>query len=148
MSNCCSNKPESNTQPCPQCGVLAKNIKNQTIYHHVKFPDVLEANAESYCYCANDECSIAYFSQQGKIFNQNQLREYEQLTKKLCYCFDINTEQYIDALKQKTAEPIKNFVIEKTKAGDCACVARNPSGQCCLAAFKQLEKEFVDNQNQ
>ncbi|MCF6204409.1 MAG: hypothetical protein L3J59_12215, partial [Methylococcaceae bacterium] len=60
---------------------------------------------------------------------------------KLCYCFDVNVAEYIQALKNNTASEIKNFVIQKTKSGECACEIRNPSGQCCLANFKQLEKK-------
>ena len=32
--------------------------------------------------------------------------------------------------------------MQRTKAGECACEIRNPSGQCCLANFKHLEYEW------
>jgi hypothetical protein len=59
----------------------------------------------------------------------------------LCYCFDITAIKYVSALKAQCAEPIKNFVIQRTKTGECACEIKNPSGQCCLAHFKRLEIE-------
>jgi hypothetical protein len=112
----------------------------KTIFHQVRFPNVLDIETDSYYYCSDKTCSVGYFSQQGKIIAKNQLRAFTDLKNdKLCYCFDINLEQYVNSLKDGTAVTIKNFVIQKTKAGDCAYETRNPSGQCCLASFKQLE---------
>jgi len=113
----------------------------KTIFHQVKFPDILDIEANSYFFCTDKNCSIGYFSEDGKIILKQQLHTYAELKRnKLCYCFDINREQYRQALKDKTAIKIKEFVIQKTKAGDCACEIRNTSGQCCLVNFKQLEK--------
>ena len=143
MSDCCSGGSPSSVYECPQCGISCKNISMKTIFHQVKFPDVLDIETDSYYFCADKTCSVGYFSHEGKIISKQQLRAFAEHEKhKLCYCFDINTEQYIDALKDETAVTIKKFVIQKTKSADCACEIRNPSGQCCLANFKQLEKDF------
>ena len=141
MSNCCSGGSISSVLVCPQCGISCKNISMKTIFHQVRFPEILDIETDSYYYCADKTCSVGYFSQEEKVISKNQLRAFTELkNNKLCYCFDINTEQYLDSLKDGAAETIKNFVIQKTKVGDCACEIRNPSGQCCLANFKQLEK--------
>lgn len=141
MSCCCSNNSSPAALECPLCGMWCKKISMKTIFHQVKFPDILDIDNDSYFYCSDMGCSVAYFSQEGKTISKNQLRVFTELeNNKLCYCFDINTEQYLNSLKNGTAETIKNFVIQKTKAGECACEIRNPSGQCCLANFKQLEK--------
>ncbi len=141
MSSCCSSGSSPFVQACPQCGVSRKNTSMKTIFHQVKFPDILDIEADSYYFCADKTCSVGYFSQEGKIISKQQLRAFTELkNNKLCYCFDINAEQYINALKDESAVTIKKFVIQKTKSGDCACEVRNPSGQCCLANFKQLEK--------
>jgi hypothetical protein len=112
----------------------------KTIFHQVKFPYILDIETASYFYCADRTCSAGYFSQEGSIIPKKQLKAFTEQT--LCYCFDISTEQYLNALKNETAATIKQFVMHKTKSGDCACEIRNPSGQCCLANFKQLEKDF------
>lgn len=143
MSCCCSTDSSPTALECPQCGISCKNISMKTIFHQVKFPDILNIDNDNYFYCADKTCSIGYFSHDGKTISKNQLRAFtEPQNDKLCYCFDINTEHYVNSLKNETADRIKNFVIQKTKAGECACEIRNPSGQCCLANFKQLEKEF------
>jgi len=40
-----------------------------------------------------------------------------------------------------TAKAMKAFVVQQTKEGLCACEARNTSGRCCLADFRQMEKD-------
>ncbi len=143
MSSCCSSNSPSSVQACPQCDISSKNISMKTIFHHVKFPDILDVKTGSYYYCGGDKaCSVGYFSLEGNVISKQQLRAFiKPENNKLCYCFDINTELYINALKDETAAEIKKFVIQKTKLGDCACEIRNPSGQCCLANFKLLEKD-------
>ncbi|NOQ16624.1 MAG: hypothetical protein GQ581_06155 [Methyloprofundus sp.] len=144
MSSCCSGSTTSSALACPQCGISSKNTSMKTIFHQVKFPDVLALETDRYYYCTGESCSVGYFSQDGKSIAKNQLRAFTELNNnKLCYCFDISTEQYTSALEEGNAAPIKDFVTQKTKVGDCACAIRNPSGQCCLANFKQLEKVFA-----
>ena len=142
MSSCCSGGSSSSAQTCPQCGISGKSISMKTVFHQVKFPEVLSIETGSFFHCAEKSCSIAYFSQEGVVIFKRELRAFDELSNKLCYCFDVNAEQYIQALKDNIATEIKNFVIQKTKSGDCGCEIRNPSGQCCLASFKQLEKNL------
>jgi len=59
----------------------------------------------------------------------------------LCHCFDIAESTYRNALADGTAEATKAFVVQQTKDGLCACESRNPSGRCCLASFRPMEKE-------
>jgi len=142
MSCCCSEGSSDSVVICPQCGISSKNISMKTIFHQVKFPDVLDIETDNYYYCADQSCSVGYFTQQEKIIAKQQLKVFIGQNSRLCYCFDISTEHYVNSLKAGTAEKIKNFVIQKTKLGDCACEIRNPSGQCCLANFKPLDKAF------
>ena len=84
----------------------------KTIFHQVKFPDILDIDTDSYYYCADKTCSVGYFSQGGITISKNQLRAFTELKHdKLCYCFDITTEQYVNSLKDETTDTIKNFVI-------------------------------------
>jgi len=85
---------------------------------------------------------VGYFSTEGSIIPKQQLRTAGDIQEdRLCYCFDISEARYRLALQTHKAEPIKQFVIAQTRSGTCACDIKNPSGQCCLARFKQLEKE-------
>lgn len=139
MSSCCSSHSTSE-QVCPACGVSCQSVNMKTLFHQVKYPEVLNIKAGHYYYCVNNDCSVGYLSQEEVVFVKKQLRAFSELkNQKLCYCFDIDVEEYVNSSKDR-ALAIKKFVIQKTKAGDCACAIRNPSGQCCLANFKQLDK--------
>lgn len=140
MSSCCSNHATKIiTGICPQCGESCKSVEHKTLYHQVKFPENQTILEDKYYFCAVKNCTVGYFSSTEHIIPKQSLRTYQEIEEdKLCYCFDINTKQYLSALKANNAEKIKNFVIQKTKSGDCACDVKNPSGQCCLAKFKPL----------
>lgn len=142
MSDCCASNPKKiNTQTCPQCNTACKHVAMLTLYHQVKFPENLNIISDDYYFCSAKDCATAYFSMTGNRISKQQLTSHQAiLSDKLCYCFDIATADYLTALNTKQAEAIKNFVIERTKSGECACELKNPSGQCCLAKFKLLEK--------
>ncbi|WAR45968.1 putative iron-sulfur cluster-binding metallochaperone [Methylomonas rapida] len=139
---CCPTQPSTKTQQiCPECGSTCKSVGMPTLYHQVRFPENQALIVESYYFCPGKTCSVGYFSSMGHSIPKDWLRSYQDLQNDaLCYCFDIDAEQYLSALNAHRAEPIKNFVMQRTKAKECACEIRNPSGQCCLANFKALEK--------
>ena len=138
MSDCCaSNPPKAAIQACPQCGTACKHVELLTLYNQVKFPENQVIISGSYYFCPSKSCATAYFSIAGINIPKQQLTTYKAIQNdKLCFCFDINASDYLTALSTGNAEAIKNFVILRTKSGECACETRNPSGQCCLAKFK------------
>jgi hypothetical protein len=141
MSSCCSSSTKSSAQACPQCAVEGRSIPFSSVLHQVKFPDVMSVAKDDYFFCSDESCSVGYFSQSGATIPKLQLRAFEDPSHtRLCYCYDISKAQYSQALKDNTAQQITDFVKQQTKAGACACEIRNPSGQCCLANFKRLEK--------
>ncbi len=138
MSDCCaSNLPKATTQACPQCGAACKHVEMRTLYHQVRFPENQGIISSTYYFCPAKDCPTAYFSITGNSIPKQQLTTYQAIKNdKLCFCFDINASDYLTALSTNNAEAIKNFVIQRTKSGECACEIRNPSGQCCLSKFK------------
>lgn len=144
MSNCCSHSSSQLLiKDCPKCDQSSKSVEMRTLFHQLKFPKNIEIISDNYYFCTNKACSVGYFSQPDKIIPLQHLRSFEDIkTDQLCYCFDINKTTYLTALSDQSAESLKNFIIQKTKSGDCACEIKNPSGQCCLAKFKQLEKSL------
>lgn len=142
MSDCCPNTSAKTKQICPECGSACNSVSMSTLYHQVRFLENQALITDSYYFCPAKTCSVGYFSNTGSTVPKQHLRTYQEIQNdKLCYCFDIDANQYLSALKAHCVEPIKDFVIQRTKAGDCACETRNPSGQCCLANFKRLENE-------
>ena len=108
--------------------------------HQVQFPDNQSIPEGDYAFCANRDCAGGYFSISDMIPKASlRVFRYDQEAM-LCYCFDISEPTYRAALGDGTAETMKAFVVQQTKEGVCACESRNPSGRCCLASFKQMEK--------
>ena len=140
--SCCSKRSAKAEQICPGCGSACMGVAMLTLYHQVRFPENQRLAYDSYYFCPSKQCPIAYFSVAGKIVPKHQLRTFQEIqNEKLCYCFDIYTNQYLFAITANHGESAKNFVIQRTKSGECACEIRNPSGQCCLVNFKRLENK-------
>jgi len=142
MPDCCS-KSEStpSSQDCPRCGASGKRVGIKTLHHQIKFPENQAIRPGDYYFCPAEACIVAYFSTAGGIIPKQQLRTAQDIREgMLCYCFDISEAQYRSALQAGTAASVKHFVIEQTRSGSCACEIKNPSGQCCLAKFKQFEE--------
>ncbi|MDQ6997436.1 MAG: hypothetical protein Q9M17_01850 [Mariprofundus sp.] len=126
---------------CPKCGKKCFPISRQTILHQVQFPNNQTLEAGGYAFCANPDCTNAYFSTSVRI-STSQLRAFQPGQKAmLCHCFDISESDYRAALSDGTGADMKAFVVQQTKEGLCACESRNPSGRCCLANFSKMEKE-------
>jgi len=145
MGDCCSGNTCSSSKSCPKCHKQAKSVALQTIFHQLKFPDVLNVEEGEYYFCSDDNCLIAYFTAADKLIYKQQLSVFaKENSRKLCYCFNIDKAFYVDAVVNNKAETIKQFVIQKTKAGLCACAIKNPSGRCCLADFKKLTDDVLE----
>ncbi len=106
----------------------------------VRFPDNQSIVEGGYAFCTNRDCATAYFAISDMI-PKASLRAFRfDQEAMLCHCFDISESVYRAALTDGTAEAMKAFVVQQTKDGLCACESRNPSGRCCLADFRQIEK--------
>ncbi len=144
MSNCCSANPSTiTTQPCAQCGAICRSVEMRTVYLQLRFPENQAVTPDHYFFCPAKTCSIGYFSTAGNIIPSLHLKSHHDIQQdRLCYCFDIDATDYVDALRANRAEAIKDFVIQRTKSGECACEITNPSGLCCLAKFKLLNQQY------
>lgn len=138
MSDCCSQSCTKETIPrkrvCPANQKQYTRVSVKTILHHIQQPWKYYFKEQGYYYCADDNCDVVYFGEDGQTIHKHELRTQESEMQKfnevmLCYCFGVSMR---DA---KSNPAIKAFVIQHTKLGNCACEARNPSGSCCLKDF-------------
>ncbi|MDQ6988677.1 MAG: hypothetical protein Q9M19_02250 [Mariprofundaceae bacterium] len=142
MSCCSANISKKVRSHCPKCDEPCLNMSSHTLLHQVQFPDNQKITQDDYAFCPNHLCHVGYFSPSHMIPKQ-KLRAFKESQKAmLCYCFDISEHLYQSALESGTFKPIKEFVIQQTKLASCACETRNPSGRCCLAHFKDMEKSY------
>lgn len=138
MSDChattgCAGSPQR-THPCPVNGRVCKEVATATVLHHLARPWEWDDRGRSYFFCDDPDCAVVYFSDDGQVIGKSSLRtEIGQKSHSpealVCYCFGVSQA---DA-QQNPA--VRDFVIEQTRLGRCACESRNPSGRCCLKDF-------------
>lgn len=154
MSTCCANDFSASTSSkkhfCPHCTNTANppraglKIPVTTVLHHLarpwqKEPEFAEVIEQDYYFCSERTCPVVYFAEDNSLILQEALRtavgqkggtdDAAFLTGTLCYCFDVTYGQ------ARQDDDIKKFVVAKTKARQCACEVRNPTGRCCLKDF-------------
>ena len=119
---------------CPTCGKACASVPAQTIKHHLKKPWFWHDGGADYYFCASQDCDTVYFAlDKRETITQDTLRTQVGIKSKtedamVCYCFDVCRKDTADT-------SIKAYVVAQTKAGQCACKIRNPSGRCCLKDF-------------
>lgn len=134
MSECnnhCDTPGVKGRHRCPRNQVEYRQVSSVTILHHLKQPWLHKLSAKKYYYCDDPDCPVVYFGNDDSTIEQNQLRTLVKGTSSdslICYCFGITRAESYD-------RNIRNFVIDQTRTGACACQTRNPSGRCCLADF-------------
>ena len=138
--SCCStsSSDQINSSPrklnCPVNGKAYLSVSPTTISHHLKKSWNWKATQQGYYFCSDTECEVVYFAEDGSVINTSELRTSVGVKEMkpdslLCYCYGVTLN---DA---KSDANIKAFVVQKTKADECACNSRNPSGRCCLKDF-------------
>ena len=134
-SHCCSSQHNLKTAACPVNGKAYREVGRQTVLHHTRKPWARNLPEQRYFFCTDTRCEVVYFGEDKSLVLRDELRElvgqkstHSQRT--ICYCFDIKLSDI-----QHNPQPLKQFVIEQTKHGQCDCRIRNPSGKCCLKDF-------------
>ena len=98
--------------------------------HHLKQSWQWDDESKVHYFCAKQGCTTVYFNADGKQIKQGELRltvgiKSDNENALICYCFDVS--------RKDAGNPnIKAYVTAQTKANQCACSVRNPSGRCCL----------------
>lgn len=138
MSHCCSSSGCDTSYPskriCPACGNECLEVSSRTIAHHIRFSWRWTPSSRYHYFCDNPDCDTAYFGDDGSLVAKTMLRVRSAVKENggdavLCHCFGVSRADF-------EREPsIREFVVEQTKAGNCSCETRNPSGRCCLKDF-------------
>ncbi len=137
MSHCCTASdpdcPPSKKHRCPDNGKAYVEVSVRTITHHIKNPWEWKPDAQRYFFCDDPDCDVVYFGEDDSTIRKTELRtrvgvKETSADAPLCYCYGINKS---DA----TMPGVRDYVVGQTRAGNCACETRNPSGRCCLKDF-------------
>ena len=138
MNTCCSTRHNDypDKHVCPVNGRVYEAVNHRTVLHHAKAPWARQVPAQGYYFCTDPDCEVVYFGEDDCLLTRNDLRaavgqKSRAPDRPVCYCFDIRAN---DALAEN-AVIARQFVIDHTRDGSCACAIRNPSGRCCLKEF-------------
>lgn len=143
MSTCCSSSGCDSAHPnrgrCPINGLSYSEVSVRTITHHIKASWAWEPSAEHYYFCDDPNCDVAYFGNDNSVVLKSQLRTRIGVKERaehdlLCYCFGVTRADF------ERDPATREFVMGKTKIGECSCETSNPSGRCCLKDFPKLSK--------
>ena len=144
MSSCCDTQlaaKHDKKMLCPECDEKQNLTSYQTLLHQLRQPYAQELNENSaYYFCRNQNCNIVYFDTAGHVFTQDDVRwvvgqKMSSSSRQICYCFDVTYDEVVKEFEHKGSSKTKEFVMSQTKAKNCACEIRNPSGKCCLVDF-------------
>ncbi len=136
MSDCCASTPPATRKParrkCPVNGKEYPLVSRKTVLQHIKSPWTWQP--QDMFFCDDPDCNVVYFGKDDSVISINDMRSPVGIKDKseqamICYCFGITRN---DALRQPET---KDFVVTQTRAKQCACEVRNPSGKCCLKDF-------------
>jgi len=138
MSTCCATSSDENTDSrrhrCPLNGIAYPEVALSTLLQHVRRPWEMDLKQQRYYFCDDPDCDVVYFGEDGSYITRDKLRQRVGIKERdenseICYCFGISRAM------AKNEPQTRDFVIQQTKQGLCACAVRNPSGRCCLKDF-------------
>lgn len=147
MSKCCGSTDQKAKLDCPDCTSVSASVAYQTVLHHLCHPYNLELPEGAYYFCGASECDVVYFDEAGHSFSTHKVRgivgqKSLSVDRPICYCFAVSALQIQNEVKETGASISKKRIIGLTQANLCDCENRNPSGKCCLADFKAIEKNL------
>ena len=121
---------------CPVCLTQGQKVETESLIYHVR--DLALIKKESYFFCANPSCDVAYFSSSHHLTCQDLNKELGVKKSSsgealLCYCFEV-TKQAVNAQSL-------SYIQRHMASIGCRCDVRNPQGSCCLANIKRHLKE-------
>lgn len=143
MSSCCHSecvsKSPSKTHVCPVNGQVYKSVGLKTIHHHINSPWNWVEKKQGYYFCDDPDCDVVYFGDDNSVITKTEVRTIVGVKERksyalACYCFGVSN------LEAQQHPAIREFIMNKTKAGFCSCDTSNPSGRCCLKDFPSQEE--------
>jgi hypothetical protein len=140
MADCCAPPGTGDDHPrkrrCPAHGAECGEVSPRTIAHHISEPWTWTPTGARWFFCDEPACDVAYFADDGSILHRSRLRERAgndaRDDRLLCHCFGLTLDRFL-------RDPAtRDYVVAQTRAGQCSCETRNPSGRCCLKDFPDI----------
>jgi len=156
--SCCDSPAESVKMPsiilvappCPKCSERGLLVRNLTVRSLLKPESKNRFSDIAFYLCMSTDCEVSYYSKEpNEIFTTKDVKvpiwfKKDADPKYACYCNKITDEEAFNAVKEtglSEMSEVIEFLREKVK---CACVAMNPSGQCCTPLFSEAINNGLD----
>jgi hypothetical protein len=132
---------------CSTCRTEGRPVARQTVFHHVKHEHLDRVNGEAYRFCAEPDCAVVYYGDNGTCFTVDDLRELVTAKttgdkRPICYCFGFTEGDARDEIARIGTTTIPTTISRLIKSGMCACEVRNPAGVCCLGEVNRTVKRL------
>lgn len=132
---------------CPESGTSSRKVQHRTVEHLVKPERTPDIAATQYYYCAEADCPVVYFAQDGipsfttadikvAVFSKDPGGDVNA-----CYCFDWTRNRIRNELAETGKSTAAIEIAKKVKAQLCECDVKNPKGTCCLGDVNAVVKE-------
>lgn len=136
----CCDLVETGTEArkCPRSSSPGQPVDWRTVAALVAVP---VPPVQHFWLCRDPECEVVYFGDRGEVIEQADLRVVPGFKTGsdglVCYCF-LHRRAEIEVEAEATgSSTILDQVKARTRAGECACEVRNPSGRCCLGDLQR-----------
>jgi len=134
---------------CPVSKTLSRKVQKRTLEHLLKREKADKIRNVQYYYCADESCSVVYFSNENvphfivddvlvKVLAKNNDDDVN-----VCYCFEWTRDRIREELASTGTSSASLEIAKEVKAGNCACDIKNPKGECCLGDVKAFVKSIT-----
>jgi len=164
MSICCpppknnNNQQESCKLPgastraeCPVSHALSRRVGDQTLINLLHPAKVKEIHKSPYYYCADPECPVVYFANDGHVFTIHDV-SVTVLAKdsgedvNVCYCFDWSRKRIWNEIEHTGNSTASEQIAKEIREGNCLCDIKNPKGDCCLGdIYKVVSRHMKES---
>lgn len=135
---------------CPQDGTLGCPVALITLKSLLKAAALMQLDPQqTYRFCPSSNCSVVYFSADGKTFTIADLKvpvfqKDPGAEVPVCYCFGWTRQRIQHELVSAGQTTAIESITAHIKAKRCGCEVNNPQGNCCLGNVRQTAKQAME----
>lgn len=156
MSDCCcttSCNVNKASDVCRRCGSKGQSVQRITLESLLKPAARVRLGEGEYFFDPSPDCDVVYYSnEQDSFFVKDDLLVRVGVKETvppipICYCFGHTVESARQEILGTGRSTVVAKIKKETKAGNCACEVKNPSGRCCLGEVVKAVDAITREQN-
>jgi Zinc binding domain len=134
---------------CRRCGARGQAVGRETLAALLTRDALARLQDGPYFFDLSPDCEVVYFSNENdSYFTKRDLRVRVGIKESdppipICYCFDHTIGSARSEIQATGRSTVAAQITKEIKAGNCACVVKNPSGRCCLGEVDKVVKELL-----